>query len=218
MWGQIIMNRVEYLSNLDNSLKCLPEQERREAVEFYHSYFQDGYENGKTDEQIIAELGPVQKVAAKIISQSNFEAKSAASKEAFKDAKSSSAIFSGVKGVFLAIGAVLIGLPGAVIIGIPVLAVLFALLVTAVSVIFSFGVVMIVVPIALIAVAVACFVAVPVIGISGVGWGLICLGLALLFGIGFYLAIFWIFKGIAILVNYIMKSFANRRRRKAAAK
>jgi len=78
--------------------------------------------------------------------------------------------------------------------------------------------VMIVVPIALIAVAVACFVAVPVIGISGVGWGLICLGLALLFGTGFYLAIFWIFKGIAILVNYIMKSFANRRRRKAATK
>ena len=211
------MNRIEYLSGLDQSLKCLPEQERREALEFYDSYFQDGYDNGKTDGQIIAELGPVQKVTARIIAQSNFEAKSAASRQAFQGAKSSSAIFSGVKGVFLAIGAVLLGLPGAVMIGIPVLAVLFALLITVLSVIFALGVVMLVVPLVLVAAAVFCFLSVPVIGIGAVGWGLICLGAALLLGTALYLAIYWIVKGISMLVNYIMKKFAQRRRKKAAS-
>ena len=216
MGEQIIMNRVEYLSQLDDSLKCLPEQERREAVEFYYSYFEDAHESGKTDEQIIAELGPVSKIAAKIISQSNFEAKSAASKEAFNQANSSSSVFKGVKGVLLAIGAVFLGLPGAVIIGIPVLAVLFSLLVTAIAVIFSLGVVMIVVPVALIAAAVMCFISAPVFGISAVGAGLICIGVALLLGTGLYLAIYWIIKGISLLVNSIMKSFANRRKRNPA--
>jgi uncharacterized membrane protein len=211
------MNRVEYLSQLDDSLKCLPEQERREAVEFYYSYFEDARESGKTDEQIIAELGPVGKIAAKIISQSNFEAKSAASKEAFNQANSSSSVFKGVKGVLLAIGAVFLGLPGAVIIGIPVLAVLFSLLVTAIAVIFSLGVVMIVVPVALIAAAVMCFISAPVFGISAVGAGLICIGVAILLGTGLYLAIYWIIKGISLLVNSIMKSFANRRKRNPAA-
>jgi len=211
------MNRVEYLSQLDESLKCLPEQERREAVEFYYSYFEDAQESGKTDEQIIAELGSVAKIAAKIIAQSNFETKSAASKEAFHQAQSSSSVFKGVKGVLLAIGAVFLGLPGAVMIGIPVLAVLFSLFVAAISIIFSLGVVMIVVPVALIAAAVLCFVAAPVLGISAVGAGLICIGVAIALGTGLYLAIYWIIKGVAMLVNSIMKSFANRRKKNPAA-
>jgi uncharacterized membrane protein len=211
-----IMNRVEYLSQLDESLKCLPEQERREAVEFYYSYFEDGYENSKTDEQLIAELGPVQKVAAKIISQSNFEAKSAASQAAFDETSGRNSIFKGVKGVFLAIGAVMLGLPGAVIIGIPVLAVLFSLLVAAIAIIFSLGVVMIVLPLAFIAAAIGCFASAAVLGISAVGWGLIFLGIAFLSGTVVYLIIYLIVKGISMLANSIMRSFANRRKRKAA--
>jgi uncharacterized membrane protein len=210
------MNRVEYLSKLDDSLKCMPEQERREAIEFYYTYFEDGHEGGKTDEQIIMELGPVDKVAEKIKAQSSFEAKSAASQEAFKEARGTGSIFKGVKGVFLAIGAVIIGLPGAFIIGVPVLAVLFALLVAALAIIFALGVVMIVVPVSLIIAAVGCFASTAVIGISGTGWGLILLGVALLFGTVLYLIIYWIIKGISMLANYIIKSFENRRRKKAA--
>lgn len=211
------MNRIEYLSQLDDSLKCIPEQERHEAIEFYHSYFEDGYENGKDDATIIAELGPVSKVAAKIIAQSNFEAKSAASQAAFNQKHSGGPIFSGIKGVFLAIIAVFIGLPGTFVIGIPVLAVLFSLLVAALSVVFALGVVMIVLPLSLIAAAIVCFAAIPVMGIAALGAGMICLGLALLFGTLLYLTVYGIIKGLTFLVNLIMKSFANRRKRKVAA-
>ena len=211
-----MMNKTEYISRLDEALKCLPEQERREAVEFYHSYFEDGYENGKTDEEIIDKLGPFQKVAAKIISQSNFEAKNAASQAAFSETTGSETIFKGVKGVFLAIGAVLIGLPGAVFIAIPVLAVLFALLVTAVSIIFALGIVMVVLPLTFIAAAVLCFVTAASTGIVGVGLGLILLGLALLSGVVVYLFIYLLIKGISLLAKRIMRSFADRRGRKEA--
>jgi uncharacterized membrane protein len=214
------MTRVEYLSQLDDSLKGLPEQERREAVEFYYNYFEDAKESGKTDEQIIEELGPVSKISAKIIAQCNFVAKTEASREAFKAANEShgnSSIFKGIKGLFLAIGAVMIGLPGALIVGIPVLAVMFSLLVAVIAIVFSLGVVMVVVPIALIIAAVACFIAVPVIGIAAVGWGLICIGVAILFGIVLYLAIYGIVKLISIIANVIMRAFANRRKQRATA-
>lgn len=210
------MNRIEYMSQLDDSLKCLPEQDRREAVEFYYNYFEDARESGKTDEEIIEELGPVSKISAKIISQCNFVAKSTASKEAFHEARGNSTISKGLKGVLLAIGAVIIGLPGAFIIGIPVLAVLFSLLIAAIAVIFSLGVVMVVLPVAFIIAAFCCFASIPVSGIVGFGLGLMFIGVALLTGTVLYLIIYGIVKGISMLVNLIMKGFTNRRSRRAA--
>lgn len=211
------MNRIEYMAQLDDSLKCLPEQERREAVEFYYNYFEDAHESGKTDEEIIEELGPVSKTTAKIISQCNFVAKSTASKEAFNEAHGHSTISKGIKGVFLAIGAVFIGLPGAFIIGIPVLAVLFSLLITVIAVLFSLGVVMVVVPVAFIIAAFFCFASIPGSGLVGLGLGLMFIGVALLTGTVLYLVIYGIVKGISMLVNLIMKSFTNRRRQKTVA-
>jgi uncharacterized membrane protein len=209
------MNKVEYLSALDMQLRSLPEQERKDALDFYYSYFEDALESGKTEEQIINELGSYEKIAIKIISESNFKAKSAASQEAFKKAGDNNSVFSGVKGIFLAIGAVFIALPGAFIIGFPLLMVVFALLIAAFSIVLSLCIVAIVVPIAFLIAGIGFFISVPMVGIAGVGMGLLFLGLGLLFGTLAYALVIVIIKGIAWIVTSILMRIEKKSKRKA---
>lgn len=51
------MTKIEYLNELYARLSVLPEQERREIMRDYEEHFAAGRENGKTDEQICAQLG-----------------------------------------------------------------------------------------------------------------------------------------------------------------
>lgn len=58
------MNRKEYMERLEQLLLVLPEEEREEALQYYHDYFEDaGVEN---EENVIRELGTPEEVAAKI--------------------------------------------------------------------------------------------------------------------------------------------------------
>lgn len=58
------MNRKEYMERLDQLLLVLPEEEREEALQYYHDYFDDaGVED---EEKVIRELGTPEEVAAKI--------------------------------------------------------------------------------------------------------------------------------------------------------
>ena len=58
------MNRIEYMERLEQLLLVLPEEEREEALQYYHDYFDDaGVEN---EENVIRELGTPEEVAAKI--------------------------------------------------------------------------------------------------------------------------------------------------------
>lgn len=58
------MNKEEFLKQLEQLLRDIPEAERREAVDYYQNYFEDaGSEN---EMQIILELGSPQKVADSI--------------------------------------------------------------------------------------------------------------------------------------------------------
>lgn len=58
------MNRKEYMDRLEQFLLVLPEEEREEALQYYHDYFDDaGVEN---EENVIRELGTPEEVAAKI--------------------------------------------------------------------------------------------------------------------------------------------------------
>lgn len=58
------MNRKEYMERLEQLLLVLPEEEREEALQYYHDYFDDaGVEN---EENVIRELGTPEEVAAKI--------------------------------------------------------------------------------------------------------------------------------------------------------
>lgn len=59
-----MMRRKEFLEQLERLLWDIPEQERKEALEFYENYFDDaGEENEAT---VIQELGSPGKVAATI--------------------------------------------------------------------------------------------------------------------------------------------------------
>lgn len=58
------MERKEYMERLEQLLGVLPLEEREEALQYYHDYFDDaGVEN---EEKVIRELGTPEEVAAKI--------------------------------------------------------------------------------------------------------------------------------------------------------
>lgn len=58
------MNRIEFMTELERLLKEIPEEERREAIQYYEDYFADaGLEN---EQHIIAELESPKKVAQTI--------------------------------------------------------------------------------------------------------------------------------------------------------
>ena len=43
------MNRIEFMTELERLLKEIPEEERREAIQYYEDYFADaGLENERT--------------------------------------------------------------------------------------------------------------------------------------------------------------------------
>ena len=57
------MNRQEFMRRLEQLLEGIPEEEKREAIAYYTSYFEDAGEN---EEKIIRELESPEKVAATI--------------------------------------------------------------------------------------------------------------------------------------------------------
>ncbi|WP_019635503.1 DUF1700 domain-containing protein [Paenibacillus fonticola] len=51
------MNKSEFISLLSNHLSALPPEERNELMEDYEAHFAFGLQNGKTEEEIVRELG-----------------------------------------------------------------------------------------------------------------------------------------------------------------
>lgn len=51
------MTKTEFLQELYNHLQTLPKNERDEIIQDFEEHFSAGEENGKTEEQICAELG-----------------------------------------------------------------------------------------------------------------------------------------------------------------
>lgn len=58
------MNRKEFIEELRRLLAGMPEEEMREAVQYYEDYFADAGE--ENEEQVLRELGGAEKVAASI--------------------------------------------------------------------------------------------------------------------------------------------------------
>ena len=55
------MNRIDFMRRLELLLSDLPENERREAVQYYNDYFNDaGVEN---EEEVLESLGTPEEVA-----------------------------------------------------------------------------------------------------------------------------------------------------------
>lgn len=71
MMKKQIQNKEEYLKELENLLKVLPEIERQNALKYYEEYFSDA---GKENElSVISELGNVNLLADKIIGEESFK-------------------------------------------------------------------------------------------------------------------------------------------------
>ncbi len=58
------MNRYEYLETLDRLLTSLPYSERREIMYDYEEHFKEGLNEGKTEDEIVADLGAPEKIAS----------------------------------------------------------------------------------------------------------------------------------------------------------
>lgn len=57
------MNKEEFLKTLEDSLLSFPEGEKKEILYDYEEHFRIGFEKGKTEEELINELGEPQDIA-----------------------------------------------------------------------------------------------------------------------------------------------------------
>lgn len=63
------MNKQQFLSQLEQTLSGLPEEELRERLAFYGECIDDRMEEGISEEEAVAELGPVEEIAAQILAE-----------------------------------------------------------------------------------------------------------------------------------------------------
>lgn len=64
------MDKSQFLQQLAKQIKPLGAREQQEVLDDYEEYFEMGYENGRTDEDIISGLGNPLKIAKEIMAQS----------------------------------------------------------------------------------------------------------------------------------------------------
>ncbi len=57
------MNKKQFLSNLESSLKKLPSNERQDILQDFEEHFTIGLQEGKTEEQIAEQLGSPHQIA-----------------------------------------------------------------------------------------------------------------------------------------------------------
>lgn len=61
------MTKEQFMSTLDKHSTKLPEEEREEVLRDFEEHFAIGYEEGKTDEEIIKGLGSPQQIAKELV-------------------------------------------------------------------------------------------------------------------------------------------------------
>jgi len=68
-----MMNRYEYLKELEHLLKTLPVQERAEILADFEEHFDIGAEQGKAETEIAASLGSPQQIAKEMLATRHVE-------------------------------------------------------------------------------------------------------------------------------------------------
>ena len=61
------MTKDEFLRELDARLDALPQSEREKSLAYYAEMLDDMTENGCTEEEAVAQLGPIEKIAEEIL-------------------------------------------------------------------------------------------------------------------------------------------------------
>ena len=67
------MNQKEYLDELEKRLRSLPREEREEILRDQREHFEIGNRAGRSDEEMIAAMGPPRTLAAEFVTQSALE-------------------------------------------------------------------------------------------------------------------------------------------------
>ena len=69
------MNRYEFLTQLEEQLRgFVSNQEVRESVQYYQSYIEEEIRNGRTEEEVLEDLGSANSIAKAIIEARGHEA------------------------------------------------------------------------------------------------------------------------------------------------
>ena len=63
------MTKKEFIEELKNGLCGLPEEDIRRSIEFYSEMIDDRIEDGKTEEEAVADIGSVKDAVEQIISE-----------------------------------------------------------------------------------------------------------------------------------------------------
>ena len=63
------MNKQDFLTRLREGLAGLPQEEIAERVSFYHEMIDDRVEDGLSEEEAVAEIGPVETVIRQIVAE-----------------------------------------------------------------------------------------------------------------------------------------------------
>ena len=104
------MNKLEYLRTLENTLQTrLPRQEVNDIIRDYAEYFAEGARQGKTDDEIAANLGDPIEVARQVLAESQPAAPRAVSEKKEKSVW--------VKVLLILVGICLLPLIGSVLFG-----------------------------------------------------------------------------------------------------
>ena len=61
------MNKLDFLSELEKKLQPLPDQERKQALEYYFEIIDDRMDCGMAEEEAVAACGNIEEIAEKII-------------------------------------------------------------------------------------------------------------------------------------------------------
>ena len=61
------MDKNSFLSQLQKRLKGLPEEDLQRTLEYYREMIEDRMEEGLSEEEAVAELGPVEEIAAPLL-------------------------------------------------------------------------------------------------------------------------------------------------------
>lgn len=67
------MNKTQFLSSLDQALHRLSKEERRDILHDFEEHFTFGMEEGKTEAEIAASLGSVDKIASELLTAHHVE-------------------------------------------------------------------------------------------------------------------------------------------------
>ena len=65
--GGVVMNKKEFLEELEKRLQALPKEEIQERLEFYSEAIDDRVEEGETEEQAIEEIGTLDEITWEIV-------------------------------------------------------------------------------------------------------------------------------------------------------